>query len=540
MYRPPVDILISRRAAPIVALVAGALAACGFQPLALWPLTIGAVAGLIVLVAAARTWRGAAAIGWLFGVAHFSVGDNWIVTAFTYQANMPAWLGWIAVVLLSLYLAVYPMLATAAAWSIAERFGGRAGGARRYAGLALGPCWIVTEWLRATVFTGFAWNPLGVALLGGFDTPGLAALTPWIGTYGLSGLLVGIAALALIAARRIAALDRPRTVPIVASVAGIGLLVAGMTVPATGHKGASGRIPFTLVQPDARQEVLDDPEFFEPMFQRTARLSRALRAGPRLVLWPESGVPDYLRDGYPQHYYDGATFAGDPRLARARIARVIGPGGLLLTGTVDLVLRGDRAVGAYNTVTALDSRGAIVGSYAKAHLVPFGEYLALRWLLEPLGATRLVPGSVDFLAGPGPRTLDLGGLGRAGVQTCYEITFSGQVVDAAHRPDFLFNPSNDGWFGAWGPPQHLAQARLRAIEEGLPVLRSTTTGISAVISPDGVVRARLPQHVLGRIDGLVPRALPATPFARLGNALPLGIAVLWLAISVVVMRRRRR
>src|SRR5690606_23947636 len=141
---------------------------------------------------------------------------------------------------------------------------------------------------------------------------------------------------------------------------------------------------------------------------------------------------------------------------------------------VDLEIRNGRAAGARNSVTALDDQGEIVGSYDKAHLVPYGEYLALRWLLEPLGASRLVPGSIDFWPGPGPRTLDLGRWGRAGIQVCYEIIFSGQVVDSANRPDYIFNPSNDGWFGSFGPPQHLAQARMRAIEEGLPVLRSTT------------------------------------------------------------------
>jgi apolipoprotein N-acyltransferase len=170
--------------------------------------------------------------------------------------------------------------------------------------------------------------------------------------------------------------------------------------------------------------------------------------------------------------------------------------------------------------------------------VPYGEYLALRWLLEPLGARRLVGGSIDFIPGPGPRTLDLGPWGKAGVQICYEIVFSGQVVDRAHRPDYLFNPSNDGWFGAFGPPQHLAQARLRAIEEGLPILRATTTGISAVIDARGVVRGHIAMHRAGRLDGFVPPAAPPTPFARLGNLLALGWAVVFLLLARVAIRRR--
>jgi apolipoprotein N-acyltransferase len=215
---------------------------------------------------------------------------------------------------------------------------------------------------------------------------------------------------------------------------------------------------------------------------------------------------------------------------------VIGPGSLLLTGAVDLEVRKNEAAAARNVVTAVDDAGALRGSYAKAHLVPYGEYLPIRWLLEPLGASRLVAGALDFWPGPGPRTLGLGAWGKAGVQICYEIVFSGQVVDRAHRPDFIFNPSNDGWFGSWGPPQHLAQARLRAIEEGLPVLRATTTGISAVIDADGVVRQFIPRHRAARLDGLVPPAHPPTLFARLGNLLPLLWAALLIALSLVARR----
>jgi apolipoprotein N-acyltransferase len=164
----------------------------------------------------------------------------------------------------------------------------------------------------------------------------------------------------------------------------------------------------------------------------------------------------------------------------------------------------------------------------------------MRALLEPLGLSRLVAGSLDFWPGPGPRTIDLGAWGKAGVQICYEIIFSGQVVDRAHRPDYIFNPSNDGWFGAFGPPQHLAQARMRAIEEGLPVLRATTTGISAIVDANGIVRQFLPLGRSGRIDGFVPPAHAPTPFARLGNMLPLGWALVLLAGSAIALRRRRR
>jgi len=524
----------------LCALVLGAVAACGFQPLRLWPLALVAVALLIELVARAPRGRDAAAIGWLFGVGHFTVGNFWIATAFTYQANMPHWLGAVAVFLLSLYLAVYPLLGALGAWLLARWRGPQA------LVLAFAACWIVSEWLRSWIFTGFAWNPLGAVLLGGFDAQGLAILAPWLGTYGLSGLAVLLAALLrgfvqLLLAGGGGGEGGGRRIALIAGHLLLALgVTAAMVAPARYLPAPQGAIRFTLVQPDVRQEVLDDPRFYEANFVKTARLTLPSRYGQqRIVFWPESGLPDYLRDGYPQADYDQLTYAADPAKARERIARILGPRGLLLTGAVDLVIEDGAVVAARNSITAINDRGAIVAGYAKAHLVPYGEYLALRWLLEPLGATRLVPGALDFWPGPGPRSYDFGAWGKAGMQICYEIVFSGQVVDRGDRPDYIFNPSNDGWFGSWGPPQHLAQARLRAIEEGLPVLRATTTGISAVIDADGIVRQHVPRHRAGRLDGRIPPAHAPPPFALAGNVLPLGWAALLLIISLVAMRRRR-
>ncbi|WP_404479739.1 apolipoprotein N-acyltransferase [Novosphingobium sp. BL-52-GroH] len=525
----------------LAALVAGAIAACGFQPLALWPLTLIGVAWLLELVTHARSGRQVFALGWCFGLGHFTLGNDWIATAFTYQAQMPAWLGMIAVVLLALYLALFPAFTVLAAWLVLRP--DRKGGAIAFGGLVLAfaAAWIVTEWLRAWLFTGFAWNPLGVALLGPFEGRGLALLAPWIGTYGLSGVLALLAGIPGLCVRggapRTAAGRLLWSVPVVAVAAGLALVMA-----APGPQAGEGAIAYTLVQPDLRQEVIDDPRQFEPSFRKLAMLSLPRGAGDRrVVFWPESGLADFLRDGYPSYVYRIYNYAGDPGISRRRIGRVVGPYGLLLTGAVDLVVENGDAVAARNSVTAVDGDGNILAGYSKAHLVPFGEYLPLRWLLEPLGASRLVAGTLDFRPGPGPRTLDFGGYGKAGIQICYEIVFSGQVVDRHNRPDYIFNPSNDGWFGAWGPPQHLAQARLRAIEEGLPVLRSTTTGISAVIDADGVVRAFVPRHQAGRLDGLIPPAHEATPFARYGNLLPLALAALlfFASLCVVALSRRR-
>jgi len=513
-----------RRRSGISAILLGAICATGFEPLHLWPLALAALAAFFLLVEESGSWRRAAWLGWLFGLGHFTLGSSWVATAFTYQANMPALLGWAAVPLMSLYLAVYPAIAVGLAKVLAKQGSGWA------FALALGGSWAISEWLRSWVFTGYPWNPLAMLLLGDFDHPGLAAIAPFMGTYALSGLTMFLAAaLALLLSER----------NFVTAGIAAALIAMGMYLPPPAAR--EGTLAVTLVQPDIRQEVLNEPAHYEDNFLKTAELTLPHeRGGTRLVLWPESGLPDYIREGYPARYYNATTAGADPLFARMRLARVIGPGSMLLTGTTELEIEDGRAVGAYNSVTALDGSGAIRGSYAKARLVPYGEYLALRWLLEPLGAARLVPGALDFLPGPGAQTLDLGQWGRAGVQVCYEIIFSGRVADRGDRPDYIFNPSNDGWFGSWGPPQHLAQARLRAIEEGLPVLRATTTGISAIIDTRGVVREHAPMHQAKRIEAMVPPAAPPTPFALLGNLLALGWAMVFLALAAVANRRSGR
>jgi apolipoprotein N-acyltransferase len=225
-----------------------------------------------------------------------------------------------------------------------------------------------------------------------------------------------------------------------------------------------------------------------------------------------------------------------------RAAQSVTPGSFLLTGGIGLTSKdGTTVTGATNSIFALAAGGRIIGRYDKAHLVPYGEYLPMRPVLSAIGLSRLAPGDMDFNAGAGARTIDLGGeWGSVGLQLCYEIIFSGHVVDERHRPSFIFNPSNDAWFGRWGPPQHLAQARLRAAEEGIPVLRATPTGISAVIDARGEVVKSLPWRTAGVIDAVLPPAAnSATVFARFGNALALllGFAVM---IGGIVLARRRR
>jgi len=517
------------------ALVLGIVAATGYPPLGLWPLTVLALAAFITLLQSVQSLKQAAWWGFLFGWGHLSLANHWIATAFTFQAEMPPALGWLAVPLLCIYLALYPAMAALATqlvtgWMM-RKLQMNPPGLASFSGL-FAAFWILTEWLRSWVFTGYPWPPLGLVFLGDFTRPGLALVLPWMGTYALSGFVVVLSGL-------LAALVVYRHWFLVIALGGI--VTGGMLLPPMQIL-QPGDTRFALIQPFIPQTEMGDPRQFEAQFERISALTIPGREDRRLILWPESSLPDYLEDGYPQRYYVQMTAEADPSFARKRIGEVVGDESLLLAGLIHLNIEevaGRRtAVSARNAVTVISPEGELGQSYNKAHLVPYGEYLPMRDILEPLGLSRLVPGTIDYAEGPGPQTLDLGDFGKAGIQICYEIVFSGQVVDRENRPDYIFNPSNDGWFGAWGPPQHLAQARLRALEEGLPVLRSTTTGISAIVDPRGVVRGFIGQGKADRIDGYIPPAASPTLFSRYGNILPLSWAVVIGLLSLVVMYRR--
>ncbi|WP_293873329.1 MULTISPECIES: apolipoprotein N-acyltransferase [unclassified Sphingomonas] len=503
----------------LVALLLGALAATGFAPLQLWPLTLIGLAGLAALVHAAPTGRRALWIGWCWGVGHFTINNNWFQHAFDFQDKMPPVLGYFAAVGLALYLAVFPMLVSGIGW----RFGRRERPDAAYA-LLFGAAWIGSEYLRATLFTGYAWDPIGVIWL---PVIGVARLSAWIGTYALSGVTVLMAVSLLLLSQR-----RWRLPAGLAAVLALAAISAPWTrAPATAPDAPLLRVVQPNIGQDARGQ--DDQE---RMLAALIRQSGRPGPRPRLVLWPEGVMRDYLESGYPRWIYDGQS----PLFNRWRLAQLLGPRDILLTGHTPLRFdaAGDVA-GAANAVVAIDSRARIVGRYDKAHLVPFGEYLPMPWLLRPIGIARLVPGDFDFDDGPGPRTLAIPGFGAIGFQTCYEIIFSGEVVDRAHRPQMIFNPSTDAWFGRWGPPQHLAQARMRAIEEGLPIVRSTPTGISAVIAADGTLLATVPHETAGAIALPMPPAPPPTLFSRIGNAAALIVGLAFLIAAIAIRRRAR-
>ncbi|MEO7654229.1 MAG: apolipoprotein N-acyltransferase, partial [Sphingomicrobium sp.] len=418
-------------------------------------------------------------------------------------------------VLLSLYLALFPALATGLAW--------RAGQSNRVVMvLVLGGAWILTEWLRATMFTGFPWNPAAAALA---PTP-LITIGALTGTYGLSGLVVLLGGAVWLEYYR-------QWLPLVLIVAATVFLWLLPAAPVPEDPLTVMKI--RVVQPNLGQETKWREGYDAEAARRLAGLSGRATQEPRLLLWPEAAVTAPLQDSRP-------AAAAATNAERVRATASLGPNDRLITGGLGVQSADGLGVdSATNSIFILAPGGAILGRYDKAHLVPYGEYLPMRPLLSSIGLARLAPGTMDFAPGPGPRTFELGGQwGRVGLQLCYEIVFSGRVVDNSHRPSFIFNPSNDAWFGRWGPPQHLAQARLRAAEEGLPVIRSTPTGISAVIDAKGNVVKQIGWHKAGVIDTIIPPAAPAaTPFSRFGNFIPVLLGLLLIAGGIVLGRRRR-
>jgi apolipoprotein N-acyltransferase len=340
----------------LYALLTGAVSALAFEPTGWWPLMPVAFALLCEFTHRTKSMGRALLIGWTFGFAQFAISLNWIATAFTYQAAMPPWLGWVAVVLLSLYLAIYPALATGLGW----RFGRTD---RLALVLILGGGWAITEWLRGTMFTGFPWNPAAAVLA---PTP-LIGISPLIGTYALSGLVVLLGGAVWLEYYK-----KWLPLVIIFGITGFLWLLPTSAVPDDPLTIKNIRV----VQPNIGQQDKWSPGFDAEAARRLATLSGPPGGDARLLLWPEAAITDPVEDQRSGPAQAGAQFQ------RTRAASLLNGDDRLLTGGIAVASRdGIHVDGAANSVFVLAPGGAVVGRYDKAHLVPYGEYLPMRPVL---------------------------------------------------------------------------------------------------------------------------------------------------------------
>lgn len=505
-----------------LAVVLGAVAAAALPPVHALALYFVGFTGLLWLVAKARRAGGAFATGWAFGFGHHSAGLYWIGASFLVDPERYGAVAVPAVLGLSLGLGLF-----AGAAALFTHLSRTEGWARV---LVFAIAYALAEWLRGHVLTGFPWNLPGTIWSVSDAMMQFAALG---GVYGLSFVTLLAAALPAAGVGRSAGRSAGRSVgkraPLLQRLSPWALLAALLgglwgyglarlpaateTVPGVVLRIVQGNIPQALKWSAALEEE---------HFDRYLELSGTPGGAPFTdLVWPETATA-FLLDSEPER--------------RQRIAALLPPGGMLLTGAVRIE---DTAQGRryFNSVLAIDDQGAVRARYDKFHLVPFGEYVPLR---SVLGLSKLTAGRGDFTPGSGPRTLALDDLPPVSPLICYEAIFPGAVLDPAARPAWLLNVTNDGWFGTTsGPYQHLAAARLRSIEEGLPLVRAANTGISAVTDPYGRIVRRLGLNATGAFDAPLPRALPDPPlYARFGD----GLFFLFLgagALIALALRLRR-
>ena len=482
----------------------GVVSALALPPVHLVPVLWLAVPALLRAVGAQSRWRGAWAAGFAFGFGHHVAGLYWVTEAILHEAARYWWLVPLAVPALAAGMALFIAAAVLLAWRLPA-------GWPRVAGLV--GAWGVMELARQFVLTGFPWNPWGSV----WAVPGLAGdvmLQPaaWIGVHGLTLLTVALAATPLLGRRAVAG-----GVAVLAVWAGLGAWRLGQPAgPAPG-------LTVLLVQGNVEQGQKWDRGLMAAIFDRYLALTReavAASAGPAVVVWPETASP-YLLDR------DDGAWA----MIAAASRRADGAAVPSLIGTV----RFDAARRPYNSLVALAGAGPPVATYDKWHLVPFGEYQP-RWLPLPVEF-----GPSGFQPGSGPATLRVPGLPPVAPLICYEAIFPGIVLDRADRPDWLVTVTNDAWFGnSSGPRQHLAAARLRAVEEGLPIMRAANTGISAGYDAFGRELGRIGMNRTGTLALPLPGRLPPTLFARWGLAVPAALALLALGIAFWGARMSRK
>ncbi len=515
-----------------VAFGLGAGAALALPPVHAVVLLIPALVGLVWLIDQAQRPRAAFALGWWFGFGHFAVGLYWIAFPLLVEPERFAWMIPFAVGGLAAAMAAFHGAVAALAWlsqtrsARAWRLG--AAGAGRVLFLAV--FWTALEWLRAWAFTGFPWNLIGTVWT---FSPAMIQLAAVTGVYGLSLITVAVAAMPAVLADPRDAGGRARSWwPVAGAFAVLAAVwVGGAVRLSAGTDATVPGVRLRLVQPNIPQALKWAPTERERHLVKQVRLSTrppSSPAGagarpPTHVIWAETAVPYYV--------------ANEPALLKA-LGSVVGDGGALIVGAPRTTPEPTTPFQVWNSLHAIDARGRIAATYDKFHLVPFGEYVPFRrWL--PIA--KITHGETDFSRGPGPQTLAIPGLPSVSPLICYEIIFPGAVRAPERRPGWLLNLTNDAWFGlSSGPYQHFAAARLRAVEEGLPLVRVANNGISAIVDPYGRVRVSLGLGREGVVDGDLPMPLVAPPpYGRYRDGMTLA-ALLAVALGAVAASARRR
>ena len=453
-------------------LISGAVAVLALPPFFVIPVLPVCFAVLLWSLEGVRCNKGALSAGWWFGTGHFAAGFYWVSHAFLVQPEIYGWMIPFALLGLGGGLAVFPMLAVWASWRLTDGLVRRA--------VLLAVFWAVAEYLRGHILTGFPWNLL--AHIWAVDAAPMQFASV-VGVYGLSVVTALFATLpaAVIAGKhgRLAALAG---VLIAVALWGGGALRLSMVGSTQTDKVAQidPDVPMVqIVQPNIAQRDKWRPDLQRQHFTKLIDMSRRPAgmnpAQKRIVIWPETAA---------------TFFVEDQPVARSQMADVLGPDDILITGAPRTYPRDTDEYKVWNAVQVVDSSGEIVASFDKYHLVPFGEYVPFRSILP---FPKLTAGRTDFSAGPGPKTLEVPGIPSFSPLICYEVIFPGAVVDDANRPEWLLNVTNDGWFGkSAGPYQHLAAARFRSVEEGLPLIRAAYTGVSIMYGPYGRKLAELP------------------------------------------------
>lgn len=473
----------------LAAFAAGLMSALGFEPFRLFACLLLAFAVLVLLLdgamGEARRYRASAVTGFAFGYGQFLLGLHWIVYPFLVDPLVHAWQIPFVLVLFPGGLALFAAAACAAcalSW--------RRGPSRIFLfALAYGLC----EWLRGHVMTGFPWN---IAAYGWASMPQIMQSAALMGSYALS-LLTALFGASLAELFR----TRPNWHLPAALVCVFALLWAwGETRLDRPQKQVAG-VAVRLVQPDIPQAEKYAPRYVLRNWRRLMRLSTApAKTAPSLIVWPEA-APPFLLARVPE--------------ALDQIALLTGQKATLMTGAIraETDEEGEEPR-YYNSFYIFGHGGRLLATYDKFHLVPFGEYLPFAKTLGALGLEKLTGISGSFFAGDGPHTYKVPGLPSVGPLICYEILFPGEVAEKHDRPGIFVNVTDDSWFGPWaGPRQHLLVARMRAIEEGVPVLRAANTGISAVIDPYGRITSELGVDKTGFVDASLPAAIAPTPYS---------------------------